>query len=86
MRLNLKEKLEGKSLAKTTRIGSDKVCPLASSKKDSYHCIDDCEWFDGEDCAVWRIVKALEGTIERLDGIQNALAEIDTELQQMHRR
>lgn len=40
----------------STRIGTAKICPFVEDSQ----CVDDCEWFDGEGCAVWRIVKALE--------------------------
>jgi len=78
----------GEVKAKTTRIGSDNLCPIqcvGSAWEIEAHCHDKCEWNDGGGCAVWRIVKALEQTKERLDGIQNALAELNTEILQ-HRR
>jgi len=43
------------------KIGSEKLCPIMSADECTVmHCIDVCEWNDGEGCAVWRIVKALE--------------------------
>lgn len=56
--MSLKEKQEEKSSAKTTSIGTDKICPVNCNT--FYHCLDSCEWNDGEGCAVWRIVKNLE--------------------------
>jgi hypothetical protein len=46
----------GEVKAKTTRIGTAKICPFVEDSQ----CVDDCEWNDGEGCAIWRIVKALE--------------------------
>lgn len=45
------------------RVGSDKLCPIqsvGSAWEIEAHCYEKCEWFDGEGCAIWRIVKALE--------------------------
>jgi len=64
--LSLKEKLEGKSWARTTRIGSEKSCPL----RNHCHCFDDCEWNDGEGCAVWRLVKAAEHIVRSFQDFQ----------------
>jgi hypothetical protein len=54
----------GEVKAKTTSIGSDKVCPLAQVLTEETrrvsHCRDDCEWNDGDGCAIWRLVKAAE--------------------------
>ena len=47
----------------TTRIGSDKLCPIRAGGgglHPTLHCLDACEWNDGEGCAVWRIVEALQ--------------------------
>jgi len=72
--LSLKEKLEGKSSAKTTKptdyIGSGKSCPMYGSPHHFSYCRNDCEWNDGEGCAVWRIVRALEHLVRlAVDGI-----------------
>jgi hypothetical protein len=79
----------GEMKQKTTKpsdyVGSGKSCPMYGSPHHFSFCRNDCEWNDGEGCAVWRIVKALEGTKERLGGIQNALAELNTEIQQRRR-
>lgn len=54
------------------RARSDKICPLLTKSlldltdEDSKHtvqivfCRYDCEWHDGEGCAIWRLVKALD--------------------------
>lgn len=52
------------------KVGVIKTCPLSYYEGEPTKCMDDCEWNDGnEGCAVWRIVKTLEGihfNIERL--------------------
>jgi hypothetical protein len=54
----------GEVKQKTTKpadyIGSAKSCPMYGSPHHFSFCRNDCEWNDGEGCAVWRIVKALE--------------------------
>lgn len=63
------------------KIGTDKTCPL-SSGVHAIKCMDDCEWNDGEGCAVWRIVKALEKTNTDFDNVKQRFEEILPELVQ----
>jgi hypothetical protein len=56
----------GEVKAKTTRIGSDKICP------DGHHCWDSCEWNDGEGCAIWRLVKAAEHIVRDFQDFQRS--------------
>ena len=55
--------LEERCKAKTTRIGSDRLCPIqcvGSAWEIEAHCHEKCEWNDGDGCAIWRIVQALQ--------------------------
>jgi len=54
----------GEVKPKTTKpsdyVGSGKSCPMYGSPHHFSWCRNDCEWNDGEGCAVWRIVEALQ--------------------------
>jgi len=50
-----------------TRIGEGTICPIMSSGDLDIHCSDACQWHDGDGCAIWRIVKALEARNARLE-------------------
>lgn len=59
-----------------TKVGSDKSCPFRSWEGDDYKCLDDCEWNDGEGCAIWRIVKAIEGMHSDIERLGPMLGEV----------
>jgi hypothetical protein len=46
-----------------TRIGEGTICPIMSWDDLDIHCSDACQWHDGDGCAIWRIVKALESIV-----------------------
>ena len=66
------ESSEERCKAKTTRIGSNKLCPIVTAKQTTIlHCLDDCEWNDGEGCAIWRLVKAAEHVVRFFQDFQS---------------
>lgn len=56
-------------------IAPDKICPIITEDTDyPERCQDKCEWNDGEGCAVWRIVKALDRIAVYVDMTQTQLS------------
>jgi hypothetical protein len=63
----------GEVKAKTTRIGTAKICPFVEDSQ----CVDDCEWNDGIDgCAIWRLVKAAEHVVRFFEDFQVAFKAV----------
>jgi len=62
-----KRRLKVENQTPTTKTGSVKICPMMTADLDyPSHCLDQCEWNDGDGCAIWRIVKGLDMLVSHL--------------------